>query len=113
MIVLTSIGNKIFNCTKGDRFRLTISDSTGCDVVIDEEITENKIIDYIATYRFAMEDGRCPGFHLCGIFGNRNELPKEIIEAIPFNDLTRKQKENFKKTCSIKIFDNIVNHFGD
>jgi len=62
----------------GDTFNFTVKDSLGCEVVIREEITSRKLIDFIASFRFALADGTCPGFHLTGIFGCKSELPDEI-----------------------------------
>ncbi len=108
MIVITSLSKITKYVCVGDTFNLTISDGMNHEVIIKEKITVTKKINFIASYRFALEDGTCPGFHLCGIFGNRNELPKEIREAKMFDDLTKKQRKKFVKSVGIKL----VKHFN-
>lgn len=103
MIVITSLSERSWLVCEGDEFRMTVADNLGCEILIREEITVSKMIDFIATYRFALEDGTCPGFHLCGIFGNKEELPKEIEEAKMLDDLTPEQYENFSNSVGIKI----------
>ena len=98
MIVLTSVNLQSKYVCKGDTFRLTVDDAMGSQVMIEETITEDKEINFIASYRFALEDGRCPGFHLCGIFGNQDELPEEIRNAKMLDDLTPEQLGNFIRT---------------
>jgi len=75
----------------------------GCEVLIQEKITVSKTIDFIASYRFALEDGTCPGFHLCGIFGNQTELPEEFKEAKLLEDLTKEQYRNFARSVGTEI----------
>jgi hypothetical protein len=103
MIVITSLNNIPRYVMAGDLFRLTVRDATGCTILIEEEITVSKKIDFIASYRFALEDGTCPGFHLCGIFGNTKELPVEIQQAKRLEDLTTVQRVNFLRTVGIKL----------
>lgn len=103
MIVITSLSKITRYVYGGDTFNLTISDGMNHQVIIKEEITLTKKIDFIASYRFALEDGTCPGFHLCGIFGNRKELPEEIKNAKMIDDLSKKQRKNFIKSVGIKI----------
>lgn len=104
MIVLTSVNEeRVFDTEPGDIFQLTVRDMMGSEVLISEEITCYRLIDFIASYRFCLEDGTCPGFHLCGIFGSRAELPKEIKQAVRIEDLTEKQHANLVKSVGIKI----------
>lgn len=103
MIVITTLIDSIRFVQPGDIFSLTLEDATGSEILISEKITEHKVIDFIASFRFALEDGTCPGFHLTGIFANRAELPKEIREAVMFDDLTPKQKQRFIETANIEL----------
>ena len=103
MIVITEKSDRIIHCSPGDNFNFTVTDCFGSQVIITEEITVYKIIDFIASYRFALEDGTCEGFHLCGIFAESKKLPSELKNAIMFKDLTRKQKRNFRKTVGVKL----------
>jgi hypothetical protein len=103
MIVITSLSERSRFVCEGDEFRMTITDNMGCEVVIREIITVSKTIDFIATYRFALEDGTCPGFHLCGIFGVKKELPKEIEEATMLGALTSAQYENFANSVGVRL----------
>lgn len=103
MIVITSLNETARFVAPGDTFNLTIEDGMKCTVLIKEKITVYKEINYIASFRFALEDGSCPGFHLTGIFANKKELPKEIAEGVMFDDLTPAQKDKFVKSCGIKI----------
>lgn len=103
MIVITSLNqNPIYVCA-GDTFQLTITDDMDCQVVISENITTQKTINFTASYRFALEDGTCPGFHLSGVFANKDELPKELADAKMLDQLTETQYENFARTVGIKI----------
>lgn len=103
MIVITTLDKMPINVCPGDVFNLTITDDFGCDVIICEEITVSKVIDFVASFRFTLEDGTCPGFHLAGIFANSKELPKEIQDAVMLEDLTEEQYKNFKKSVGIKL----------
>ena len=103
MIVITTLSRTPRNVCPGDVFNLTIIDDLECKVIICEQITVSKVIDFIASFRFALEDGTCPGFHLTGIFANSKELPKEIQDAVMLEDLTKKQYENFKKSVGIDL----------
>lgn len=102
MIVITSLSSKKFHLLPDDEFCLKVTDSLGCEVLIRETITEHKVIDYIASFRFALEDGTCPGFHLTGIFANKAELPKEIREAVFIEDLTPEQYVRFVRSVGIE-----------
>lgn len=103
MIVITKVDRTERYLCAGDSFNLTISDSTKCEIVISESIITDKMIDFIASYRFTLEDGRCPGFHLCGVFANSSELPIELANAILFENLTDEQQSNFRATIGIVI----------
>jgi hypothetical protein len=103
MIVITSFSNRTFSLSKGDIFSLNVRDGTGCEVVLKEEITCDKVINWVATFRFATEDGVVAGFHLMGIFGVKDELPEEFSTAVHFKDLPRWKQENFVRSCGVKI----------
>lgn len=109
MIVITKLSRIERYVCPGDEFHLTITDDMGCDVIIREEITVKKVIDFIASFRFAMEDGTCPGFHLTGIFANSKELPEEMQTAKMLEDLTKDQYKNFVDSVGIKIGNGIIN----
>lgn len=98
MIVITKLSKDLIYVCPGDIFRLTITDDLSHKVIISEKITKTKTIDFIASFRFALENGICPGFHLTGIFANSTELPIEIQEAVMLEDLTKEQYDNFKKS---------------
>ena len=103
MIVITRLSEVARYVVPGDEFHMTIQDEIGCEVIIREVITVSKIINFIASFRFALEDGTCPGFHLTGIFANKDELPIEIKNAKRLYDLTKEQLENFKKSVGVEI----------
>ncbi len=104
MIVLTSVNEEWVRVVHpGDEFRMIVKDMMGSEVVIREEITTHRRIDFIASYRFCWEDGTCPGFHLCGIFGNKAELPEEMKRAVRIEDLTEEQHKNLVNSVGIKI----------
>lgn len=103
MIVITSLNPNPRYVEPGDKFALTITDGTGCTVMVEEEITVAKVIDFIASFRFALEDGTCPGFHLTGVFASKAELPKELQEAKMLNDLTPEQHANFIRSVGVKL----------
>lgn len=102
MIVITSICRTPRVVEPGDRFRLSVRDDQGEIICIEEEITENKVIDFVASYRFALDDGTCLGFHLSGFFGNSAELPLEIQQAVRVDDLTPAQRERFLATVGTR-----------
>ncbi len=95
MIVLTSLERRTFHVSPGDTFNLSVKNGPFETKIITEEITTSKVIDFIASFRFAMEDGTCMGFHLSGFFGNSEELPQEIRDAKRLEDLTELQRKNF------------------
>ena len=99
MIVITKL---VTDCPRfvhpGDIFSLKINK----EEVIIETITEEKVIDYVASFRFARTDGSCVGFHVMGFFGNSKELPDEMKKAKQLKDLTSKQRENFNRTCGVE-----------
>lgn len=103
MIIITSLSTKSFRVIRGDKFTLSITDRLGLTIQIEEVINTNKIIDFIATYRFAEKDGSCIGFHLSGIFANKDKLPKEMVEAVLFENLTDSQKKRFVDSVGINI----------
>lgn len=103
MIVITSLNTTPRKVEPGDRFRLCVRDQTNCEIVIDEEITVARTIDFIASFRFALEDGTCSGFHLTGIFANRATLPIELQNARMFTELPPEQRERFIASCGTKV----------
>jgi len=98
VIIITSTIN--YNCTlfPGDTFNLTIRDGSGEETLITEIILEECSINYAISFRFAEEDGSLVSFNLCGFFGNRENLPEEIKNAICVDDLSELQRYNFHKT---------------
>lgn len=101
MIVITRLVETPRHLLPGDEFRLTVKDALGSTVVITETITVAKVIDFIASFRFALEDGTCPGFHLTGVFANKAELPQELRNAKMFDDLTPEQRRNFERSVGV------------
>lgn len=104
MIVITRLVEKTYCVMPGDEFRLTVTEARRENTVISEAITYTGVIDFIASFRFADDKGRCIGFNLCGFFGNKKFLPKEMQEAKRFEDLTTEQKKNFIDTCGTVLF---------
>lgn len=102
MIVITRLIETPKFLVPNDEFCLRVSDVTGCEVVITERVTVTKVIDFIASFRFALEDGTCPGFHLTGVFANKAELPKELREAVLIEDLSPEQYANFVRTVGVE-----------
>ena len=103
MIVITHKNENSKYVCEGDTFRLTIDDKTGHRVIIEEEVKQSKTIDFIASFRFALDDGTCPGFHLMGVFACKSELPEELKNAVMLEDLALKQYNNFVKSVGVKI----------
>jgi len=99
MIIITSLIEREYHVCDGDEFHLSIRGVDKENIVISEEINITGIINYIASFRFAQDNGKCIGFNLCGFFGNKDYLPKEIKEAVMVKDLTGEQKANFIETC--------------
>lgn len=103
MIVITYLDTRPRHALPGDEFHLRVHDDTGAEVVVRERITVEKVIDFIASYRFALEDGTCPGFHLSGVFACSAELPKELREAVRFEALSDVQRANFIASVGVKL----------
>lgn len=103
MIVITSLNRNYRLLFPGDHFTMTVRDSLGCRVAIDEIVTVSRTINYIASFRFALEDGTCPGFHLTGVFANAAELPIELQNAVMFEDLPDDKKLRFAQSCGIDL----------
>jgi hypothetical protein len=103
MIVITG-KNETERCVvPGDTFQLTVTEQGNQEIIIEELITEMKTINFICSFRFTLDDGSCPGFHLSGFFGNKDELPREIEEAVLLEDLTEEQRKNLEKSVGIKL----------
>jgi len=103
MIVITSLNRTPRQISPGDIFNLVITDKLGSEVVIKETVTVAKTLDFVASFRFALEDGTCPGFHLTGIFANSAELPAEIQNAVMIDDLPADKYQRFVSSCGIKV----------
>ena len=103
MIVITKLYTEERHVCPGDTFNLTIKDGFNCEVLIKETITVVKTIDFIASFRFALDDGTCPGFHLMGVFACKSELPVELQGAVLFENLTKDQRKKFVKSLGVKI----------
>lgn len=98
MIIITSAVKCNYFVLPGDTFNLTVTDSSGEKELITEVVTEKTIIDYAVSFRFANEDGSLLGFHLCGFFGNKGNLPDEIKNAIHIDNLSKLQRNNLNRT---------------
>lgn len=106
MIVLISVCEREYWAEEGDVFRLTVTRHLHEDVIIEEEIVgEPRPINFIASFIFALDDGTCPSYHLCGFFGDKDNLPEEIGNAKNFTELTETQQNNFIKSVGIKFED--------
>jgi hypothetical protein len=105
MIILTQVNTDLNKFVEpGDTVQLTISDKKSkSEVVLKEGITVTKCITYMSIFRFAGEDGNCNGFHVCGIFAAKDEVPKELLEAKEYDDLTPEQQENFLATSGMEL----------
>lgn len=101
MIVITSLNRTCRVVLPGDQFQLMLLDDLGYSVLIKEVISVKREIDFTASFRFALEDGTCPGFHLTGIFANSKELPEEIKNVKMLYELTPEQYSNFVRTVGI------------
>lgn len=104
MIVITHKKTDVFHVLPGDTFNLTVSDATKQETVISEQITEPMTIDFTCSFRFALEDGTVPGFHLSGFFGNSRALPPEMENAVLFEDLPYEKKKRFADSCGVQMW---------
>lgn len=104
MIVITHLRtDRVYHLMAGDVFHLSFRQGITEDVVIEEHITENVEIDFIASFRFTQDDGTCLGLHASGIFANQKNLPEEMKAAKLMHELTPEQLANFERTCGIKF----------
>ena len=104
MIVLTQVIRTTRVLCSGDRFQLCIRDALNSSVIIDEQVTSKRVIDYVASFRFALDDGTCPGFHLTGIFANYAQLPIEIQNAVLYSDLPDNKRKRFLETIGTRPY---------
>ena len=98
MIIITSAINYNYTLFPGDSFNLTIKDGSGEKILITETILEECSINYAVSFRFAKEDGSLVSFNLCGFFGDKENLPEEMKNAVYIDDLSELQRYNFHKT---------------
>ena len=109
MIVLISIDtSRDYWLSPGDTFNLTyrevyVNGAKGEDKIISETFDKPMRINYMASFVFALEDGKVVSPNACGFFGDKNNLPKEIKEAKSWKDLTIGQQNNFEKSSIFKL----------
>lgn len=109
MIVLISIDtSRDYWLNPGDTFNLTYHETyigglKSEDKIISEIFDKSMRINYIASFVFALEDGKIVSPNACGFFGDKNDLPKEIKEAKSWKDLTIEQQSNFEKSSVFKL----------
>jgi hypothetical protein len=103
IVITTENKGRVFDCPEGTVFTMTVTDGKGKETVIKEEILVHRTIDYFVSFRFALEDGTCTGFHLCGFFGCKHNLPEEIKNAKKLLELTQSQLKTFIATCGMNI----------
>lgn len=103
MIIITSLIEREYSLCPGDTFNLAVENFDGTETLIRETVTKNKVVNYIASFVFALDNGRVPSFNLCGIFTNKNDLPVEIERAVLVKDLTPEQRKNFIESCGINL----------
>ena len=100
MIVVTHFDDRITRyVNKGDTLNLEIDNET----ILSSEIKEEMTISYYAIFLFVDEDGTVRNPNLCGIFGDKYNLPPEIKYATKLDELNNKQKRKFIETCGLKV----------
>lgn len=70
--------------------------------VLSAEVTMDTYVDYYAIYVFAEDDGTVTGNNMCGLFGKKENIPKEIQNATHLDNLTPYQRTKFDRTCPIR-----------
>lgn len=95
MIVIVSEVNTVYHAIAGSSFSL-MQDG---DIVIEETIKKDCIIDYACTFVFCKKDGSCMSLNMAGLFGVKDSLPDEILNAKKINDLLPEQLKKFIETC--------------
>lgn len=104
MIVLTAVRTDLEkHLDEGDIFNMIMRDQTGSEVILTETLKGPQIINYVATYRFADEDGTVRQFHLSGIFGDRDNLPRDIADAVRYDNLEPAVQRRFFDTCGANL----------
>lgn len=98
MIVITALNTLPKLVFQGETFEALITDATGHQFIISESIQHKRVIDYVAVFRFALNDGTC--FNLSSICTNREELPPEFADAVLFDDLDMARQDKFRQTIS-------------
>lgn len=104
MLVLTNVEEKSYSLRPGDTFQITMEQGTSKEVVLSEEITKQTTINFLALFRFALDDGTCQGRHTGAFMGNKCELPEEIRNAKLFSELTQQQQQNFHESSGVTIY---------
>jgi hypothetical protein len=99
LIILITVKECDYTIYPGDTFSLTIND----DIIVSETFTEKRVINYVATFVFAKENGSVLSSNACGIFGNKNDLPEEIKNAVYWEDLPIDKRNNFISSAGFSI----------
>jgi len=103
MIVIIGESDRKFIFTKGDTFTISYNTSGKEEKVLEHKVEKGKIVNYVVTFIFALEDGSVAGFNIAAFLGMKEHLPEEIKNAIHCDDLTNDQKEKFLATGGIKL----------
>jgi len=103
MIVITNLSERVYHTLPGDVFCLKVTSNGTEESVIEETITQTRTLDFICSFRFAADDGTVQGFHLSGFFGDKNNLPDEMKNAVMMDDLPPDKKKRFTESAGIKF----------
>jgi hypothetical protein len=99
IVITTECLDKSFHILPGDSVRLSVKG----ECVVEEVFAHKCFVDYMAGFRFALDDGTCVGDHVCGIFADKSRLPEEVRSAKRIQDLTTEQYRNFMRTVGTRL----------
>ena len=99
MIILLTVQECYYAICAGDTFNLVVKNS----IVISETFSKKRVITYAATFVYAQEDGTIISPNSCGIFGNKDDLPEEIKNAVYWKDLPVSKRHNFINTAGTRV----------
>lgn len=103
MKVITSIKNARKTLLPGDCFIITLNEGSPEEIVFKEEINEQKMVEYIATYRYADLNGNvdnCSSLYVS--YGDYKDYIFLTNSGKLLSNLSREQQANFLRTSNIK-----------
>lgn len=104
MIVILSEQECSFCMSPGDTFNLVLNAGSPNEKTIITEVCDKAcVIDYAMTFIFTSDNGKAYCNNICGFFGEKDNLPIELRDAVRYYDLAPSQINNLLKTSTVTI----------